>query len=64
MGGVKGREITRNQIGMYVRGVAVVSIDIDIDIECCVFALFALFALFVLLFSTVPTRCATLQANC
>ena len=29
---------------MYVRGVAVVSIDIDIDIECCVFALFALFA--------------------
>ena len=46
---------------MYVRGLAVVSIDIDIDIECCVFALFALF---VLLFSTVPTRCATLQANC
>ena len=66
MGGVKGREITRNQIGMYVWGVAVrtgrfvrfvLSIYID---RYCVFALFALFVCLVL-----PTRCcaADLKAH-
>ena len=63
MGGVKGREITRKReryvctYGVWLLWLLSISISIN-NPEACVFALF------VLLFSTVPTRCATLQANC